>query len=178
MKPQMRTFNEIVGSLLFPFTGIGGPSPEVETRVSAAANVLQRIPDKAYRVLCDKADDFVWFIPEASMEGMVREFPCTAPETDRLVARAKIFYLSPNLELRDPMFVIAVVAHEFAHIFLGHNAGRNDEGSYERQEQEAWRTVAAWGFEKEKRNWEKTRAKEAREDAREIEKIKRVLKRT
>jgi hypothetical protein len=36
---------------------------------------------------------------------------------DRRPAMAKILYLCPYLEFREPMFVIAVVSHELAHTF-------------------------------------------------------------
>jgi hypothetical protein len=175
MKKEKRSIHEVTNCLLFPFTGLGG-NPETEARVAAVASVLQRIPEKAYRALCEKADEFEWFIPETCLEAMVKEFPCTVPETNDLVARAKILYLSPDLEFRDSMFAIAVVAHELAHIFLNHNAGHNTEENYDGQERDAWRTVEAWGFQKEKRAYEKIREKEAREDKRAVDKIQRVLK--
>jgi hypothetical protein len=172
-KQWKRTMQEVEESLLLPFAGIC-VNPETEARVAAVASVLQRIPEKAYRALCEKVDDFEWFIPETCLGGMIREFPCTVPETNDLAGKAKILYLSPDLEFRDSMFAIAVVAHEFAHMFLNHNTGFNDQTTYKKQERGAWRTVAAWGFEKEKRAYEKIREKETRQEAREIEKAKRA----
>jgi hypothetical protein len=172
-KQRKRTMQEVMDSLLLPFAGLCG-NPETEVRVRAVANVLQRIPEKAYHALCEKVDEFVWFTPGTNPEAMVQEFPCTMPETNDFVARTKILYLSPSLEFRDPMFVVAVVAHELAHVLLIHNAGANTEANYQNQEREAWRTMAAWGFENEKRAYKKVREKEDREEAREIAKAKRA----
>jgi hypothetical protein len=137
-------------SPLFPFLGLG-VQPGTENRLRAVAEVLQRIPEKAYRSLCDRPDEFEWFIPNEGQGGMVRDFPCTVPETEQYVAKARVLYLSPMLESRPFPAVVATVAHELAHIFLNHNAGANNPADYGRQEQETWRTLRTWGFRKEER---------------------------
>jgi len=170
-----RNIDEVMDCCLSPPMGIGGASLGTERRVEAVLRVLQRIPEKAYRALCEKADDFVWFIPVANWEGMVTPFPCTVPATNDLVAMANVLYLSPNLEFCDLPFVIAVVAHELAHIGLNHKL-RADAATYEKQENEAWSTITAWGFEKEKRAYMKVRKQEADEDEKEKQKVLKALR--
>ena len=45
--------------------------------------------------------------------------------------------------------IVAIVAHELAHIVLGHNLFTKDE--YDQQEQEAFELICDWGFEREAR---------------------------
>ena len=49
----------------------------------------------------------------------------------------------------DPRLVIAVVAHELAHVFLGHPVSGSTTAEYDANEEQAWKQVRAWGFEKE-----------------------------
>jgi hypothetical protein len=52
-------------------------------------------------------------------------------------------------------FAVAVVAHELAHIFRNHAVTGISQEQYEAQEAEAWQTVKEWGFEKEKRAYDR-----------------------
>jgi hypothetical protein len=149
MKEQIRSFNEVTSDDLFPPDALLGFKPGTEARLNAVAHVLRQIPKKAYRSLSEKSREFEWFIPTESDGACVRCFRCTVPEIEDFVAMAKILYLPPDLESRDFPVLVATVAHELAHIFLNHNAMFNSSTTYAKQEREAWRTVRAWGFEKE-----------------------------
>jgi hypothetical protein len=60
-------------------------------------------------------------------------------------------YLSPILEGFDSdKIIIAVVAHEFAHIFLKH---KSFESRDQKDEEAAWEQVCKWGFGKEAKNY-------------------------
>jgi hypothetical protein len=56
-----------------------------------------------------------------------------------------VLYLSPMLERRAYGFVIACVAHELAHIALGHSVFQTAKEN-PAQEAAAWKLVDAWGF--------------------------------
>jgi hypothetical protein len=49
----------------------------------------------------------------------------------------------------EPEVAVAAVAHELAHIFLGHEVDNLKEEAYQRQEDEAWLKVHEWGFAEE-----------------------------
>jgi len=64
---------------------------------------------------------------------------------------AAVLYLSPMLERRAVDIVVAVVAHEFAHIVLRHILFFLTPDEYDRQEQEVFSRIREWGFENEAR---------------------------
>lgn len=64
---------------------------------------------------------------------------------------AAVLYLSPMLEEKPKDIVVAVVAHELAHIVLGHRLHFLTPDEDDRQEQEVRRRILKWGFEKEER---------------------------
>lgn len=149
MKKEKRSIEEVTSNPLFP-GGIGGSTPNTEVRLYAVIDVLQRIPEEAYRSLSERWCEFVWFIPIEATGAMVTAFPCTLPPTKDYAAMAKVLYLPPDMESLDSLLSVAAVAHELAHIFLNHDLFNNN-ATYAKQEREAWRTTKAWGFEKENR---------------------------
>jgi hypothetical protein len=145
MKKEKRSIGEVTEGPLFPYLGGLGAQPETEKRLYAVAEVLQRLPDEAYRSLANKAEEFQWFIPIDARGAMVTSFVCTAP------GLAKVLYLPPDLESCPSPVVVTEVAHELAHIFLNHKDVAVDAATYKKQEKEVWRILKAWGFEKETR---------------------------
>lgn len=158
-----RSLDQVVFDPLWPQSG-PSPDPFIDLRHRAIAEVLQRIPEDAYAKLNDLVADFVWFIPASSLGAQVMPFPCTMPEEKGRVAMAKVLYLSPTLERRSYRFVVACVAHELAHIFLGHALFTGLE--YGEQEKEAWALVIQWGFKEEERLHAKFYSRKAAEKKR------------
>lgn len=131
------------------------PDPEQSTRHMALAEVLCTIPDEDYEILKSKTeeDEFQYFIPHYDVLGLAMPFtPNIYPEEDekglQLAPYSQVIYLSPRLELMSFDIVVAVVAHELAHITLGHKLRCGPE-EYELQEAQAWDKVRMWGFKKE-----------------------------
>ncbi len=153
-RKQLRSINEVWEDLLWPGGGIMGPDPEQSRRHKAVAEVLCCIPEEDYQKLSNELlDQFQWFIPHHEIRGMVYPFfadifPEEDPETKlSLKPYAQVIYLSPVLEKSAYDIVVAIVAHEIAHIVLGHKIMVGAE--YETQEQEAFDLICKWGFEKE-----------------------------
>ena len=118
-----RSLEEIWTDLLWPGSGVMGPDPEQSTRHYAIMEVLRSIPQDDYDCLKDAVDSFDWYIPHYDVYGEVRPFPISVykkTETDTEHAYAKVLYLSPRLEQSAAAIVLAVVAHELAHIILEH----------------------------------------------------------
>jgi hypothetical protein len=127
---------------------------EENLRYQAIQEVLYSIPDDDYQKLKDKASEFEWFIPDKN--NLAGNYPfflgkeAVKSEDGRveLAAHTQVLYLSPILEGRVRDVVVAVVAHELAHIILGHEliASKKD---YDEQEHEVFECVCKWGFSKE-----------------------------
>src|SRR5262249_41730962 len=136
-----------------PYTGLSGVYAAAETlRHRAVDEVLCRIPEEDYQKLCGLIGDFLWFIPrDEDNYGEIKPFPVTVepPQDANLRPYAKVLYLSPTLEKRPPALVVAVVAHELAHLVLSHRLHNKDRASYDKQEAEAWERACSWGFEQE-----------------------------
>jgi hypothetical protein len=45
--------------------------------------------------------------------------------------------------------MLAVVAHEIAHVVCGHRLYTKTPDEYQQQEQEAWQRICTWGFKRE-----------------------------
>jgi len=158
--------------LIFPHSG-GLLVPDFDQqRNLAILEVLRRIPEKDYQELVkiDEKDLFQWFIPHYEEFALCYPFPITHPEEPfknltfkdfTRVARAEVLYLSPLLEEQELEIVIAVIAHELAHIVLGHQTIFVED--YETQEKEAWELINKWGFKKELRKYKIYRKKEEKE---------------
>ena len=151
----MRSLDVVIDDALCPAWGLDGPDPESQ-RDRAIAQVVTQIPQDDYTRLVDLIDTFLWFIPHEDMYGELYPFPWTvapppsASETSlQLKQYAKVLYLSPVLETKPLAIVRAVVAHELAHVLLGHDVYVLGPDKSERQEAEAWDRVKAWGFEED-----------------------------
>lgn len=153
-----RTCEDVQKDLIMPFLGLG-VQPGTEVRMTAVMEVLRRLPKKDYRTLKRKTDDdeFQWFIPIYECFGGVYPFPSNvfndnekAPVGLELNPYAKVIFFSPRLEEIDFDIAVAVVAHELAHIVLGHKI-RVDSETNEIQEKSAWNKVIEWGFTKEEK---------------------------
>ena len=122
---------------------------EIENRLQAIVEVLRSIPKEDYAELLRKYEnnEFQWFIPPYEQLGGVHAFGAKVFEEEEEYEKiyANVLYLSPRLEELDPDIAIAVVAHELAHIALGHR-----ESTDEAQEGQAWKKVQEWGFNAEK----------------------------
>jgi hypothetical protein len=94
-----RTLGCVIFDDLWPYQGIS-PNPEATLRHSAVATVLERLPEDAYAKLAANADEFLWFIPEASVGAVLTPFPCTMPGEKSRLPQAKALYLGPVLERR------------------------------------------------------------------------------
>ncbi len=149
----LRNFNTLMEDCIPPFTVLDF---QVDSRRhTAIKEVLQTIPEDIYKKLIDSIDDFVWFIPHEYTYGGVHPFPTTIPKQTLKTGKtsnstSNVLYLSPTLEKDDIKWpvVVAVVAHELAHIALGHELmAKNKE--YNVQEGEVYESLCKWGFEEE-----------------------------
>jgi hypothetical protein len=154
----LRACEDVQEDLIMPFLGLG-LQPGTEVRMTVVMEVLRRLTKKDYGALKRKADDaeFQWFIPIYKCLGGVFPFPANvfkekekAPVGLELNPYAKVIFLSPRLEEIDFDIAVAVVAHELAHILLGHKI-RPDSETDEIQEKSAWNKVIEWGFTKEEK---------------------------
>ena len=154
IRKKLRTLDGVADDMLWPEYGFGGPDPEQSTRHAALAEVLCSIPEDDYCKLVSKADSFQWFIPDDMVLGMNYPFHATVlPEEEpesllQEMPYAHLIYLSPVLERRAWDVAVAVVAHELAHVILGHSL-RVREEQYQDQEEAAFRRICVWGFEVE-----------------------------
>ena len=152
--PELRTLEAVSDDLLWPDVGFDAPDANRDRRRQALAYVLCRIPETDYRWLADAIDTFSWFIPQAWKRASCELFPLTFTESPltqgaRRVKGARVVYLSPTLERTPPDVLVAIVAHELAHLVLKHSLwpGRR----YDAQEEEADHRICQWGFEREHR---------------------------
>ncbi len=89
-------------------------------------------------------------VTRAVAQSFSSPFPITVTEdrgTNLEWTYAKVLYLSPCLEHLSFRTTLAVVAHELAHLALGHKVFTREE--YNAQEEEAWSLASKWGFEEE-----------------------------
>jgi len=172
-KRSVRTLEQVTEDGLWPTTGLIG-IPADSRRHEAMAEVLCSIPNAGYQMLVDHAYEFDWFVPHYYLLGETHPFPpcftlvledgsqhesrqnCETesprstddgflPNSSRT---ARVLYLSPRLEKSAWDILVAVVAHELAHIALNHSLLTTPE-EYARQEQEVFDTICEWGFGRE-----------------------------
>lgn len=98
--------------------------------------VLTIMPEEHYQIIKSKIEDFQWYLPHEDMGGEI--FPTFSK---------CVLYLSPLLEKKAKDISVAVVAHELAHLTLGHKLLTSSEAD-KKQEKEADQRVCEWGFEK------------------------------
>jgi hypothetical protein len=137
----------ILKDLVFPSRG-GLPMVDegmMDVRHQAIAEVLCRIPEDSYQKLLSLADTFNWFIPDKGTLAKCYRFWNVLADDPPF---ARVLYLNPVLEELAFGSAVAVVAHELAHIILGHNLRVTPE-EYEAKELAAGKLVTEWGFEQE-----------------------------
>jgi hypothetical protein len=160
-RQPLRTPDDLKKDGLWPMQGAMGEGMRVSTRHSALYEVLSCIPPNDYAMLGDSIDSWHWFIPDESSEGCVLGFPATVyPEPDpstglQLREFAQVIFLSPGLEKRAMSYVVGIVAHELAHIVLGHRETfQESENGLEADEEAAWDRIREWGFGRETKDVE------------------------
>jgi hypothetical protein len=148
-----RTWAQVVNDCLYP-DGPFCPDPEMKgLRCRAAAHVLRRLPAGPYELLKGAARSFCWFIPYPEARGLVApSFSTVYPQNRRggpVRPRpyTRVVFLPPSLE-RTPWEAVAVTAHELAHVILGHGVF-SAEAEYDRDEEEVYQSLSAWGFGRE-----------------------------
>ena len=96
-----------------------------DMRLRALAHVLRVIPKRDYNRLVSRLDTFRFFIPDRDVSGLIDRFHANVyPEDDSAAPRpyARVVYFSPTLENDTTDMLVAVVAHELAHIVLDHRS--------------------------------------------------------
>jgi hypothetical protein len=128
-----------------------GLCPEIpkDRRHAAIIEVLRRIPKKDYEFIVRQIDSFSWFIPENMLYGKIE--PVVGKTEMELVPghhvlANRLIYFSPRLEDESDDVIIGVVAHELAHIALGHSVVPASGREYEAQEKNAFDQIRSWGF--------------------------------
>ena len=131
---------------------IDDPNPEpsrYHKRGKAIIEVLRRLPKDAIRRL-EESEPFLWLVPDVGELGHVHDFPMTYDDFGKRYTR--ILYLSPRLERFGHVSVVAMVAHELAHIVLlsEYPAVPSYDAHFE-GEDAADELACAWGFGRELR---------------------------
>ena len=198
MRSQIRTIGFVAGKFvrspediensdLWSFRGELSDLIFESRRYRAIATVLMRLAPDEYLRVQRVATAFDWFIPDEREHGKVQPFRATKSVAGLAEVRGRIktverweaavLYLSPMLERRSLGFVAATVAHELAHLALGHRIRHLQVDEYKRQEREAWALVKQWGFDREVRIYEawqtRMKAREARRFAQGMAKMAR-----
>ena len=175
-RTQLRTIEKLNKDRLWPQAGIS-PDVEESRRHLAVYEVLTTIPDEAYGALKAQVDCFAWFIPHVEIHGKVDRWPAQVyprKQKGRIgeAPYVDVLYLSPMLEMRPFYLVLAVVAHELAHLASKHSL-LCDADLYDKQEREAWELVDRWGYEREHRLHQQWHAKREREEQEQVQALTR-----
>lgn len=148
---QLYNFRSV--NQLFEDVALPSRCEQESQRFRAIIEVLRRIPEADYSTLVSKIDEFDWFLPpDYSLGGLFSFSSVKSDDKDKggkLRTHAQALYLSPVLEKRVWDLVVAVVAHECAHIVNGHSLFPDDKATDDRQETEVWDCVCGWGFAEE-----------------------------
>ena len=150
---HVRQFERVLNDCLWPSRDGLSPNPEQSVRHYAIYDVLCSLPEEGYQKLVEKVEFFFWHIPWHRVGGEVMPFPATVTGEqlgdESIIDHSVVLYLSPRLETSCYDSVVAVIAHELAHIVLGHKLFIGE--GYDDQENEAWELVEKWGFGREAR---------------------------
>ena len=145
-RERIRKLDQVAG--LWPSEGgLVAPDKDQSNRHLAIAEVLCSMPEDSYRKLADQADSFSWFLPPVETLGLC--YPFGGIVEDEKKRYVRVLYLSPQLESAAFSSILAVVAHELAHLVLGHDLFPSGPDEYNAQEAAAWKLAADWGFEQE-----------------------------
>jgi len=174
----IRSFYKLLEDCIWPGAGLN--MGEMDRRHAALNYVLCRIPEEDYQRLADSMDDFCWFIPPVWNRAGVTIFPLTWHEKKvkgsklKSARGSKVLHLSALLERTAIDIVVAIVAHELAHILLKHKIFTSTPEQYEVQESEVFDCICKWGFSREAK---KHRAYWKKLDSRETALINKLKKR-
>ena len=147
-RQRIRSLEKVREDVLWPSDSAAASAEQAQgRRYRAVGEVLCRIPEKDYRRLMRMANSFLWFIPPKWRFAGLYAFPWTVKQNGR-VPHAKVLYLNPGLEHRSLDLVVAVVAHELAHVVLKHKLFVRP-GEYAAQERAVFQLLRRWGFERE-----------------------------
>jgi SAM-dependent methyltransferase len=149
---RLRSISTCVEDAIWPNEPLAPEVGLMSRRLRALEQVLSTLPPEPYQRLKEEAARFDWFIPSDTMLGQVRPFRATVdhPTVDAgSVPQARVVYLSPLLEQQEWPVVVTVVAHELAHVILGHRLLDLDREAYDHQEQAVRKAVRQWGFQVE-----------------------------
>lgn len=151
----LRNIDTLMEDRILPHTMRLGDA-EKGRRDKAILEVLQTIPEDVYKKLIDCIDNFRWFIPHEYTYGVVCPFPTTTPgqilkEGQTNHSALNVLYLSPVLEKDEIEWtvVVAVVAHELAHIALDHELFIPNTKEEAIAEGEVYKMLCEWGFKEE-----------------------------
>lgn len=134
---EERSYKRTYKEVSYDFTDLGETS---SLREKALIKILRTIPEEDYKKLKkDNHKKYQFFIESKDNLGKVH---LLEHQTEF------ILYLNPILEGLEIDRIIAVGAHELAHIVLEHNPRE----FINEQEIQAWNRVCEWGFEKEARH--------------------------
>jgi len=147
MRLALRDINQLIDDVVWPQYGLSY-DPSIDKRHIALHEVLCELPEDDYQSLVSLIDEFNWFIPHTDLWGTVRPFIASSAE-EGYTRHSKVLYLSPTLENFTIEQTKAVVAHELAHLLLGHSVFPKSISDSEEGEDEAWELVRKWGYEKE-----------------------------
>ncbi|MEY2579807.1 MAG: hypothetical protein QOI49_2631 [Verrucomicrobiota bacterium] len=133
-----------------------GLCPEIprDRRHAAIIEVLRKIPEKDYQSIVQQIDSIHRFVPETMSYGEVEAVVGKVEMQfmpGRPVLANRLVYFSPRLEDESDEVIIAVVAHELAHIILNHTLVPASIRKYDAQEKSAFARIRRWGFVKEAR---------------------------
>jgi len=151
---EYRDFSKIIDDgLLWPQRGVN-IDPTVDQRHNALAKVLCCLPEEDYGRLEQLADSFRWWIPPVEGHAGIWPFHATVfPEKvkngPQEVPYAQVVYLMPSLEKCAYDIAVGSIAHELAHLVLGHQIQALLPERYLKQEREAWALIESWGFNRE-----------------------------
>ena len=126
-------------------------------RLIAIFLILTSIPEHDYNKL-KASGGFDWFIPDYREDALLYPFPASEPKDQHdseFVPEAKVLYLSPRLEKSTLDIAIAVVAHELAHLVLGHKLRTESDEEYQKQEDEVFEQICHWNYEKEAKKYQR-----------------------
>jgi hypothetical protein len=143
-----RTFDDIDNDCLWDTRQLGGQNQD--RRRQALVEVLRRIPETDYDRLKAFADVLNWAVPPKYCLAQANAFPAVKKiEIGRGKVRGVIVvFLTPNLEETAEDIRLGVIAHELAHLVLGHKLRWRNAEQYDAQEEDVFRRLCEWGFEK------------------------------
>jgi len=167
MDKVSRSYKREAITVMKDFPDIGDTGSK---REEALIELLRCIEENDYKKLRDlqyKEDDYTkykFFLVSKDTLGIVYPFyhllerrdilnKCDDEMFEEFETKASLLalYLSPILEgLDSDDNIIAVVAHELAHIFRKHKSFENRNP---KEENEAWEQVCEWGFRNEAKNY-------------------------